>query len=80
MEPLLVPGECFPIALEALRRIAALMKVDGFRSFGNYVSWAEAEHVRLGRDWAPQLAQELKAALRSVGRGIGPPGSRSRST
>jgi len=71
--PTSVSFEAFPMTVEALRRIAALMKADGFRSFGNYASWAKAEHISRGHAWSQQLGLELKAALRSVGRGLGPP-------
>ena len=71
LAPLSVGAECFPMTVEALARIAALMKLDKFRSFGNYASWAKAEHDRLGHAWSQQLALELKAALRSLGRGLG---------
>jgi hypothetical protein len=72
LEPHIVVAECFPITVDALARVAALMKLDQYRSFSNYAYWAKAEHTRLGYAWSPQLALELKAGLRSLGRGIGP--------
>ena len=40
--------DVFPMTIPSLKRIAALMKVDGFRSFSNYVSWAKNMHIELG--------------------------------
>jgi len=70
--PSLAQAPVFPVLPETLAMIAALMKLDGFRSFGNYLSWAKAEHIRQGHCWSQQLEQEAKQAGRSVNRGIGP--------
>jgi len=61
----------FPMTASSLATIAALMKIDNFRAFGNYVSWAKAKHISCGHDWTQQLDLEHKQALRSVNRGLG---------
>ena len=60
-----------PITSTSLAAVAALMKLDNFRSFANYLSWAKAEHIRAGYVWSQQLEQEAKEAGRSVNRGLG---------
>lgn len=67
-----LPVDPFPVTVKGLATVAALMKVDDFRSFGNYVSWAKGTHVALGHTWTQQLDHELKAAGRSLSRGLGP--------
>ena len=59
----------FPQTLHSFRRVTALMKFDGFRTFANYASWAMSMHIAEGHDWTQQLAQEFKQAVRSVDRG-----------
>ena len=71
-DPVNVGADPFPITVASLKRIAALMELDGFRSFGNYASWAKATHIQRGFDWTQQLAMEITQAGRSVNRGIGP--------
>jgi len=69
------PGlECvamFPLDPAVVKVIAALMKLDGFRSFPNYLSWAKTEHIKLGHGWSLQLELEAKQGARSVARGLG---------
>ena len=67
-----VPPELFPVTVPIIRGIASLMKLDGFRSFANYASWAKCVHISKGFEWTQQLAQELKQAGRSLDRGLGP--------
>ena len=62
----------FPLTPVLVANIAALMKLDGFRPFGNYLSWAKREHIRRGHEWSTHLALEAKDAGRSVSRGMGP--------
>ena len=61
----------FPLVPDMIKIIAALMKMDGFRSFPNYLSWAKCEHIRRGHDWTLQLDLEAKQGSRSVARGLG---------
>ena len=68
-----IAGEdVFPLSPVLVANIAALMKLDNYRSFTNYLSWAKREHLRLGHPWSIQLDLEAKEAVRSVSRGIGP--------
>ena len=62
----------FPVTVRSFKAIAALMKLDGYRSFGNYASWAKGRHIEKGYDWTQQLAHEHTLAGRSLGRGLGP--------
>ena len=38
----------FPLTPRSLAGIAALMKLDDFRAFANYLAWAKGQHIRLG--------------------------------
>jgi len=71
MNPAIAGQPAFPMSATSFASIAALMKVDNFRSFGNYASWAKAQHISKGFDWTQQLELEQKCALRSVNRGLG---------
>ena len=73
LDPVSVPPSPFPVTVEGLKSVAALMKLDGYRSFSNYASWAKGHHIEQGYDWTQQLAHELTQAGRSLGRGLGPP-------
>ena len=64
--------KAFPLTTCGLAAIAALMKLDDFRGFSSYLSWAKGEHIRLGFHWSQQLDQEAREAGRSVNRGLGP--------
>ena len=72
LDPGVVGAHAFPITVQSLKSIACLMKLDGYRSFNNYSSWAKGYHIELGHDWTQQLAHELTQAGRSLGRGLGP--------
>jgi len=61
----------FPLVPEMIARIAALMKLDGFRSFGNYLAWAKSVHISGGNPWTQFLDLEAKHGNRSVNRGLG---------
>jgi len=69
--PSLAGKPAFPISAEGLATVAALMKMDNHRAFGNYLSWAKSEHIKLGFEWTQLLDQEAKQAMRSVSRGLG---------
>ena len=73
LDPITVGAAAFPMTVASLKSIAALMKLDGYRSFSNYASWAKGHHIEEGHDWTQQLAHELTQAGRSLGRGLGPP-------
>ena len=62
----------FPLTPMSLAGIGALMKLDDFRAFANYLAWAKGQHIRLGHDWTQQLDLEAREAGRSVNRGLGP--------
>ena len=72
LDPGVVGVHAFPMTVQSLKSIACLMKLDGYRSFGNYSSWAKGHHIELGHDWIQQLAHELTQAGRSLSRGLGP--------
>ena len=72
LDPGVVGVYAFPMTVQSLKSIACLMKLDGYRSFGNYSSWAKGHHIELGHDWTQQLAHELTQAGRSLSRGLGP--------
>ena len=72
LDPTTVGRDVFPVTLGSLKAIAALMKLDEYRSFSNYASWAKGAHIELGYEWTQQLALELTQAGRSLGRGLGP--------
>ena len=72
LDPANVGPEVFPVTVAGLKSIAALMKLDEYRSFGNYSSWAKGQHIEFGFDWSQQLAHELTQAGRSLSRGLGP--------
>ena len=63
-----------PLPLEAgkIEAIAALMKLDGFRSFANYASAAKRVHVLRGFEWTQLLAMTVAECARSATRGRGP--------
>ena len=61
----------FPLEVKVLAIIAALMKLDGFRSLQNYLSWAKGRHIQLGYQWTLQHDYEARQAVRSVCRGLG---------
>jgi len=71
LTPHLVGTPVIPVLPEVLSRIAALMKLDGFRSFANYVAWAKSLHVASGHEWTQVLELEAKQGCRSVNRGMG---------
>ena len=61
----------FPLTPSTLADVAALTKLDNFRAFAHYLSWAKAEHIRQGYSWTQQLDLEGRDAGRSVNRGLG---------
>ena len=62
----------WPLTPAKIRAIAAVFKKRGYRSFANYASKAKERHISLTGEWPALLAQEMKMAKRSVGRGLGP--------
>ena len=63
----------FPTWPEAVRAVAATMKLHQYRSWANYVSRAKHEHIEKGGIWDDLLVQTARDCTRSVMRGIGPP-------
>ena len=55
-----VPPAPFPLTTYAFRRVAALMKFDGFKACANYAWWANSVHIAEGNEWTQLLAQALK--------------------
>ena len=61
----------FPLTSEGIAAVGSLMKLDGYRSFANYLSWAKGAHILRDHQWTPRLELELKQGSRSVARGLG---------
>jgi len=70
-EMALVPS--LPLTVAKISQVACQMKSAGYRSYANYLSRAKKMHIQEVHPWSAQLAQEEKASIRSVLRGIGPP-------
>ena len=64
--------EPFPLTEEVLTAVAAMFKAGRYRSFPQYLSRAEEEHVRHEHAWTQVLDWVAKQCGRSVTRGIGP--------
>lgn len=73
---LCMPGDSlpdpFPLTVDHIHGVAALLKAGGYRSAEEYLSRAKDEHVKRGHHWSDQLARARMRAARSVTRGIGP--------
>lgn len=65
-----------PLTAEKIRAVAAMFKAGHYASFANYSSRAKAEHIVQAAvhkaPWTEELAFELRAAQRSISRGVGP--------
>ena len=63
-----------PLTADKIRKVAALFKKAGYRSFANYVSRVRTLHVEdpEGYPVSIQLEHAIKKAIRSATRGIGP--------
>ena len=62
-----------PVAPEHIAFVGAAMKMRGYRSFSNYISWAKEAHIAAGHTWTPRHELEAAQGTRSVTRGQGPP-------
>lgn len=65
-----------PLTAEKIRAVAAMFKAGHYASFSNYACRAKVEHIVRAdthlAPWTEELAFELRAAQRSVSRGVGP--------
>ena len=59
-----------PLTPESVRRVAALFKAAGYRSYRNYISRARDEHLALGHEITPKLERIMRLCRRSVVRGL----------
>lgn len=64
--------EPYPLTVNKVNRIGALMKAGGYRSAPQYFSCLKRQHILEGHQWTDQLALAVRDALRSIMRGIGP--------
>jgi len=71
LEPALAEVPSFPLTPQLVAAVAALMKLDGFRSWNNYVGWAKSRHMDLQHVWTASLDHEVRQANKSVNRGVG---------
>ena len=62
-----------PLSTEAVRKVAALFKAAGYRSYRNYIGRAKDEHLSRGHDISPQLERMIRLCRRSVIRGLAGP-------
>ena len=72
------PGQAVPVLpllAESVRRVAALFKAAGYRSYRNYLSRARDEHLALGYEISPQLERMCRLCRKSVVRGLAGPSS-----
>eukprot|EP00971_Amphidinium_carterae_P147990 2933448-Amphidinium_carterae.1 len=53
--------------------VAATFKAGGYRSFDNYLSRAEMEHMQRGHVWTQDLDLMARRRCRACERGLGPP-------
>ena len=65
--------EAYPITVERLQLLGALLKRAGYRSAGAYLSVVKNQHIRLGHPWTDALDLEMREGKRACDRGIGPP-------
>ena len=65
--------EAYPITVERLQLLGALLKRAGYRSAGAHLSVVKNQHIRLGHPWTDALDLEMKEGKRACDRGIGPP-------
>ena len=63
----------YPITVERLQLLGALLKKAGYRSAGASLSVVKNQHIRLGHPWTDALDLEMKEGKRACDRGIGPP-------
>ena len=61
-----------PLTWDSIRAVGAHMKEAGYRSWANYASRIKEAHISAGHCWTLQLDIAMKAAKRSVLRGLGP--------
>ena len=62
----------FPLDVQKLKLLGALLKRGGYRSGTTYVSDAKRTHLELNHPWSEQLALAHKDVARSLTRGLGP--------
>ena len=65
--------EPFPLTVDKLQLLGALLKASGYRSAVAYLGAAKKEHIKLGFPWTGALDLELRDGTRACERGIGPP-------
>lgn len=65
-----------PLTSEKFRAVASMFKAGHYSSFANSASRAKAEHIVQAHGhkapWTEELTYELRAAQRSISRGVGP--------
>ena len=62
----------FPLELETLASLAAVLDSTGMKAGDQYLSEAKALHVEAGFDWSLQLDKQLSACKRAMQRDKGP--------
>ena len=63
----------YPLTVEKLRSMGALLKKAGYRSAAAYFGAVKRKHVRLGHRWSEAMDLEVRDGTRACTRGIGPP-------
>lgn len=63
----------YPLTVEKIEAVGAMLKVGGYRSTSNYMSRAKDTHIGLKHPWTDDLAREAHRFSASTQRGKGPP-------
>ena len=64
--------EAFPLTVDKLYAVGAMLKHGGYRSARNVFSRAKDFHIELNYEWTDSLQRVLRRVCRSICRGIGP--------
>ena len=62
----------FPLQRSSIRHAGVMLKAGQYRSAAIYLSAMKREHIARGHEWSDSLSQEVKDAIRSCTRGLGP--------
>eukprot|EP00434_Breviolum_minutum_P035780 symbB.v1.2.031683.t1/scaffold3685.1/size104757/8 len=62
----------FPLQRSSVRHAGVMLKAGQYRSAAIYLSAMKREHIARWHEWSDSLSQEVKDAIRSCARGLGP--------